>query len=40
MGQQYSEIRIVLIRAKNKGPNIYALFSYFLIDPHKILEHL
>jgi len=39
MREQYSEIRIVLIRAKNKGPKIYALFSYFLRDPRIILEH-
>jgi hypothetical protein len=40
MGEQYSEIQIVLIGAKNKGPKMYALFSYFLIDLHIILEHL
>jgi hypothetical protein len=39
MGEQYSEIRTILIRAKNKGPKIYVLFSYFLIDSRMILEH-
>jgi hypothetical protein len=40
MDEQNSEIRIVLSRPENKGPKMYALLPYFLIDPRISLEHL